>query len=163
MNIIYYFPYRSPWTVGSWLSTGSYLDKYSIFWWKRKRGTQSDATLMSECVTVMKYSSCLLWECVKFRIWIAGIFQQQTIDPGCIATWMTHHRRALLSIDHSLDCRVHFPSSSFGKSEKGERRHTHYCFVFIWVYFISNLRWEHFEICVSQCLFAMCYLSVDTR
>lgn len=58
---------------------------------------------MSEYVTVMKYSLCLPRVRVKFRIRIAWILQQRTIDPGCIISWMTHHRRVLLNIDHSLD------------------------------------------------------------
>lgn len=75
---------------------------------------------------IMKHSLCLSRVCFKFRIKIAGIFQQQTIDPACIISWMTHHRGVLLNIDHSLDWTLQstlprsFPLPFWRNWKKGE-------------------------------------------
>lgn len=95
----------------------------SNFYGKEENGTVRRCSDVRMCVTVMKYSLCLARVCIKFRIRIAWIFQQQTIDPGHIISWMTHHRRVLLNIDHSLDWALQSTLPNiyfclFGKAEK---------------------------------------------
>lgn len=107
---------------------------------------------------IMKHSLCLSRVCFKFRIRIAGIFQQQTIDPACIISRMTHHRGVLLNIDHSLDWTLQstlprlFPLPFWRNWKKGECV-THYFFFLIQVY-IPLSKKDVWNASLFHCFFA---------
>lgn len=136
MNIIY-FPYLSPWVIRFCLTTINDAAKFSKFWLKEKNRV-SHCCEDWVCVIIMKYSFCWLRVCRKFRIRIAWICQQQTIDLGCVIRWMTHQWYCWIMIIYLTEpCTVPLPffCSAFLYKKKGKMEICVFKLLLLWSLF----------------------------